>query len=264
MLKRLVLLGIFLTLSPFSKASHIHPSNVVLYFRPDSSGVNTNSRPDDTKTEETYWRTVCKPDILPVWVGGAAALIASIVGARTLGKIKEQTEAAVVASNAAKKSADAQINIERPWLLIEELKAPQYTKVVSSDPTSLQGNFLYTIKNYGKTPARVCALMTRFELGESADLPPNPTEVFGIPDFLINPHIISQNGVRPHTETLSPALSSHQNRELNAAKMFLWAYGFVRYRDVHGGYYETRICYRYDTASEDLILAGPREYNNAT
>jgi hypothetical protein len=146
------------------------------------------------------------------------------------------------------------------------LKVPGYMRVGLSQ-TTLTGEFHYKIWNYGKTPARVCALKMRFELGSSRNTPPNPFEVFGIPNFLVNPHIIPQGIVREHQEHLFPNGSftdDEDGRLVKALDTFLWAYGFVRYADVHGGYYETRICYRYNVTTEDLQMDGPPEYNQAT
>jgi hypothetical protein len=153
-----------------------------------------------------------------------------------------------VAAQAAKKSADAQINIEWPWLLIEKLKIPRYTISYVGQKEILQSKFNYVIRNYGKTPAKVRALKMRLEVGDSVDFPPSPNDVFGVSDFAINPHIIPQRDKRPHTEHSHPhfPLTSEEQETIADSKVFLWAYGFVRYEDVHGECYETRICYRYD------------------
>lgn len=240
----------------------------ILMLRPESSAPAAQNSPASQKNDdETYFHQALKPDVLPVWVGGFAALIASFVGVKTLGKIREQAEAAVVAANAAKKSADAQINIERPWLLIEGLDLPCHIRVdlYQMGPRTLTGALKYTIINYGKTPARVRTLCVRIAKGSSPDLPPDASEVYAVPDFAVNAHIIPQGQDRPDEVRLhkGEGFTDGEDREIAASKLFVWVMGVVRYEDVHGGYYETRICYRWNATKQELSLAGPPEYNNA-
>jgi hypothetical protein len=185
---------------------------------------------------------------------------------RGLPEVLRQAKAAEDAALAAKKSADSQINIERPWLLFEQLKVPRYTRIGFDQPAQLVGTFKCVVWNYGKTPARVLALKVRLILGDSSKLPPDPLEVFGVPSFAINPHIIPQDQNRPLEERVFPrgSFSDREDSDIAASKIFVWALGMVRYADVHGGSYETRICYRYDFSEEELILDGPSEYNQAT
>jgi len=236
------------------------------FARPQSSATHADNSPDNTKQRESYWHQVVKPDILPIWLGGLAALIASIVGVCTLHDIGKQTRAAVVAANAAKKSADAQINIERPWLLIEELEVSRFMRTGFDRPVQLEGKFSCAFVNYGKTPARVRALKIRLLLGESDQRPPEPTGVFDTSNFLINPHIIPQNDKRPHKTFIEPdgKFTDAEDVDIAKGRRTVWALGMVRYEDVHGGTYETRICCRYDFETEKLILDGPPKYNSAT
>lgn len=220
---------------------------------------------DQTQKKENLDASSKRWTVILTGVIAFSALVQIFIYLRQTGLMKSSLRETAKAAQAASDNASALIGIERPWLLIENLKIPAYTNF--SDPVRLEGKFLYKIWNYGKTPARVCALKMRLEIGNSPDIPPNPSEVFGIPDFAVNPHIIPQGVDRAHTELIHPnrePFKATENRDLANELIFLWAYGFVRYLDVHGGYYETRICYRYDFSSQGLILAGPPEYNNAT
>jgi len=200
------------------------------------------------------------------------ALLAVITGAgviaawKGLPEIWRQAKATEETALAAKKSADAQINIERPWLLIEGLKLPRFTATTLDAVRRLQGTLQYRITNYGKTPARVRACEIRLALNDSAVAPPNPNSVFNASDSFVNPHIIPQGDKREGTVRCLPnsPLTSKEDAKVIAGTAFLWAYGLVRYEDVHGGFYETRVCYRYDTDCGRLMLDGPAEYNNAT
>jgi hypothetical protein len=243
-----------------------------------SDNLERNSKqPGETDTKESV--TITEFAAVPSkrdWVDYAAlgisfllavVTVTGVIAAwRGLPGILQQAKAAEDAALAAKKSADSQINIERPWLLFEQLEVPRYMRVGFDQPTKLIGTFKCVVCNYGKTPARVLALKVRLILGDSSDLPPDPTEIFDRQDFAVNPHIIPQNQNRPLEEQVFPrgSFTDREDNDIATSKIFVWALGVVRYADVHGGSYETRICYRYNFSKEELILDGPPEYNNAT
>lgn len=181
---------------------------------------------------------------------------------------RKQAEAAEQAALAARRSADSQINIERPWLLIEDLKIRDLWPSADMGlyaPEVCNPSFAYAFVNYGKTPALVLAAMMRLELCESEEGPAGAKEVFATGNFDINPHVIPQNDSRPDAAGCTPCstLDVEMVKAVENGQRFLWAYGFVRYKDVHGGYYETRICYRHFPGL-GLGLDGPIEYNSAT
>src|SRR5271170_7614684 len=65
------------------------------------SEPQTNSKPSDTTGNESYWDKTLKPDVLPVWIGGVSAFLASIAGLIALSFLRQQTKAGIVAAEAA-------------------------------------------------------------------------------------------------------------------------------------------------------------------
>lgn len=103
--------------------------------------------PCPAKAEEGYWRKAFKPDVLPVWIGGVSALLASIGGLVALYFIKKQVNLGLIAANAAKvaadaarDSADAYVTSERPFVMIEARG---------------QQGFEFWAVNHGKSPAQI-------------------------------------------------------------------------------------------------------------
>jgi len=193
-----------------------------------------------------------------------------------VGKLELQARATANAADASLKSAlatersadatykqsEAMIREQRAWLLIEDLSITGFDWT-----TSIQKHirFNFSINNYGKTPAFVFACDIGFELGSSKEFPPS-SEVFAPQDANVNDHVIPQADKRPTSVFLRGDGEMNLDQFLDFAEMrkFVWAYGCVKYRDIHGSPHETRICFRYDFTTKQLSIDGPKEYNNAT
>jgi hypothetical protein len=175
--------------------------------------------------------------------------------------------AAERSADAAKQSSEAAAKVERPWLLFEKLKIQQVPDLHPItgmiQPTGRPSAFGYTIRNYGRTPAKVIALYGRIDLSSCVSDPPHP-EIYKLPDSTVYPYIIAQNDGREHNAELSPQATDKDILEILSGLLYVWAYAVVRYSDVHGNVYETRICYRNDAGITDLRLDGPSEYNKAS
>jgi hypothetical protein len=61
---------------------------------PQAAQVTAITPPSSAPQKESYWHKAVKPDILPIWIGGIAALLASIVGLKTLRSIDRQADIA--------------------------------------------------------------------------------------------------------------------------------------------------------------------------
>ena len=155
---------------------------------------------------------------------------------------------------------------ERPWILIEGISFDEPATTPLRNGKYDSEAFHYTLKNYGRTPARIVALASRVDIGESPEFPPHPS-VYSLKDFVSNPHVIPQQDDRPHHASLPEPLSQKDYLLILSGQAFVWACAIVRYEDVHGNRFETRVCYRNDPQSNKisvLRLDGPAEYNNAT
>ena len=187
----------------------------------------------------------------PEWVAVFVTIVYVVVAALTLGAILYQ---AVTANRNARRT-------ERPWLLIEGLR---FTETVSLQgrASGIPSVFHCIIRNYGRTPARITALYMRTDISTSGVTPPHP-EIYKLGDSSVYPHVIPQGDNRPHEAIFDAPLTDKDHVMILSGISFVWAYGIVRYRDVHGKRYETRVCYRNDTRATDLRLDGPKEYNQA-
>jgi hypothetical protein len=85
--------------------------------------------PCPAKAEEGYWSKAFKPDVLPVWIGGVSALLASIGGLVALYFIKKQVNLGLIAANTAKVAADAARDSADAYLTSERM-APKLPSVL--------------------------------------------------------------------------------------------------------------------------------------
>src|ERR1700680_3044180 len=110
------------------------------------------------------WYTAFGPSTWSNWTLAVFAVFATIIGLRTLGKIREQTRAAVDALRIGHETADAAqrsakvaertlVDLARPWLFIELNRFEGFSVTMQSDAEVMSVVLHWTIKNYGRTPA---------------------------------------------------------------------------------------------------------------
>lgn len=197
-----------------------------------------------------------RPEWISIWV----AVIYALLAAGTLWAIWRQ----------GKTANDIQKKTTRPWVLFHGFRIYSFETRESQTGAPHPTRVTYTLKNWGKTPARITASEIRFELSDSPDVPPHP-EIYQIDKFNINPHVLPQNDFRESSQKLMPSgwPDSSQVDAYYNMRSFLWVYGIATYEDVHGTKYETRFCFRsadYPLRVRPLALRldGPPEYNQAT
>jgi hypothetical protein len=209
----------------------------------------------------------------------------------------KQAESAAIAADASQKSAQALMDGERAWLLVENLEIPLdpislAIQNAGDGPVHTTGDVFgvsipgatFEVWNYGKTPGTILSVQAKLETGTSRDTPPNPKDVFEMPEYaplvaLVmgqkteerEEHVVPQGGHRVELAPLSGLGSRLSDEKITRIKNdadFLWAYGVVRYRDVYDRQHETRFCYRYIVPPEEPLihfcLRGPEAYNKAT
>ena len=177
------------------------------------------------------------------------------------------------AAEAARLNAQALINAERPWVMVQ-INIVQM--LMTEDEGRLHGKygFQLTMFNYGKTPAHILDCKTlKFDFLENPDnelplipqygasdreqrfLAPNDSLPLGSP---FNPHIVK-------VETVAERAARGERTPGD-----LVAYGMIEYGDgVSEKSYKTAFCYRRDKMSMSsmvghLVLCGPRIYNEYT
>jgi hypothetical protein len=177
------------------------------------------------------------------------------------------------AAKAALLNAQAIINSERPWVMVQVKEVP------IEDVEHYHGNlfgkngFQLTIFNYGKTPAHLLDFKElRFDVLEHPDedmpIPPqygasSPTKRFLAPtDSLPIGHPF-----HPHNVRLRIMAERLQKGETTQGDLVV--YGLIEYSDgVSTSTFRTAFCYRHDHApasiTGSLVPCGPREYNDYT
>ncbi|MGC2286845.1 MAG: hypothetical protein WA542_16440 [Candidatus Acidiferrum sp.] len=195
-----------------------------------------------------------------LWGFNGLLVIAGFFGIRlayrTLKTIEKQTKATEDAAKAAQASADAFIAENRPWLLLDKDMTP------SRPHTWMQ--FEPSIRNFGKTPAKVIAFQIEAQIGGR--------ETFPQPEFFKKEEPFSFY-ILPQEENLSrfiDGLNHPKYEELSRGTGHFWLCGLIRYRDTFEStspeIYETLFCLRLDPFKDirPVWESGPFEYNRAT
>lgn len=175
-----------------------------------------------------------------------------------LGAIKEQSrisnraaDAAKVSAVASKVSADAIMNIERPWLLVVDVQTDSLPHPTDRTKRLLAGYFL--VKNFGKSPGWIVDMGGSFDtLSKIDDLPPEPVYRNSVSEKDRGIVLIPQStddesklSRQPHRFTHTDMLEQN-NEEFHRATRheIVWCiYGFVTYRDSFDRIHETRFCH---------------------
>ncbi len=217
-----------------------------------------NKSVHENKTEADWWpritNVVTAVGTIALAVIGA---IAACIAIKTLRYIGVQTKHAGIAAKAARDGAQAVLDSERPWIVIdiEQERVPPR-----------RCNFL--VVNRGRTPAKIISGSATHVFAAS----PNDLEIppiYESPFLFPNKTLIVQSDSFP----VYPAGIRPQTMVVAGSTEILFFYGTVVYDDVFGtnrhGYvrHETRWCYAYLPDGHRFIRTGPDgsdEYNRNT
>jgi hypothetical protein len=172
------------------------------------------------------------------------------------------------AADAALLNAQALINSERPWVMIQIKELP----VEQTNGVFDLRSFQFTVFNYGKSPAHI------------VDCKGPKIEFYGEPDkdLPIPPNygtwqwerrFLPPNDSLPLGRVIYPSklridmISEAATRGEHAPKGELVAYGLLEYTDaISGVTYKTAFCYRHDRLAPSsmgghFMVCGPQDYN---
>ena len=188
-----------------------------------------------------------------------------------------QADIAATAAEAAKRSADALINSERAWIVVDKTLPPPDMLMPQPSPGPLMVmTFGFTFRNCGKTIARPRDGRIRFHTVETSKGLP------AIPDYgaKSNVHEIPRGRIIAPNQTFGGGalleermLSHEQITAIKQHTLSLYIYGFIAYRDFVGDDQELRFCYVYRFATglilegldkDEFIPGGPEAYNEST
>ncbi|HEV3219608.1 MAG TPA: hypothetical protein VGZ48_07535 [Candidatus Acidoferrales bacterium] len=181
---------------------------------------------------------------------GVGGVVAAMI---TLEILSQQVEA-------ARLSAQAVINSERPWLIVN----------VNVDKEKL---FRFGCLNQGRTPAKIVSISAKTDFVESLDALPVPPDYISpveMPDL----DLIVRRDSFPIGKGIDPdsvIKNAGKNSVVGDSREFLIYYGNVIYRDTlypdssPEGLHETRWCFVYQPNGETkFVRSGPKEYNGYT
>lgn len=208
----------------------------------------------------------------------------SRIMADALGVSAEQAKAAEAAAEASERSTEALINGERAWISVTpSVRDPELRPLwedgdpVPSDPELLNPfshGFPATIRNVGRTPARVEEVYVQYEMLQRSpnELPTPPvyTDVMREQSFLLVPN--EETSVLTFLSTQGGFLTKNDVAAIYGQRAFLYAYGIVKYKDVFERKHETRFGYVYEFPQGFRInferigfrCSGPEQYNRQT
>ena len=206
------------------------------------------------------------------WYWGVT-IVGVVISLGLFGALIYQNKLTRKTAQAARDSANALMRIERAWLFFWYEK---FAHVNYQDRTigerELAHHFNWHCENAGKTPAFVITIWCR--LIEIKSLDHLPTK----PDYSMSKEVVYEGDpLRPgdKTEWFTASLESTETncafdaveKRHRSRQSFLYAYGFVRYRDVFGRLQIARFGVVYESEPElnfemdHWRVAGPAAYN---
>jgi hypothetical protein len=216
----------------------------------------SQTRNDDHKEDERTQRVKEINDRLLVIFTGVLALVGIlqfVAIARQEKWMRENVEVSQDNARTAEASADALKHIYRPWILFRwELRG------------RIAGAFIFSIKNWGQTPALVecCFFAPKVMTLEELTNLPVETDYKGP---LRHPHMLapSESFELPNGYC-EPDSGGSWNEVYRGTKRLVWS-GVVRYRDILNPdiLHETRFCYWY-APNHGHPQVGASEQNTAT
>jgi hypothetical protein len=189
--------------------------------------------------------------------------------AKRLAEISETT------ANAAKASADALVNAERPWITATVRRTVKDIPVVRDGMTvpnshDLVSYFDFVLTNHGRTPAEIFAVRAKTERtkkgvdgGLASDMDPD----YGL-DVLQHVKLLAPGAEWvPDLDTVNLFVRGYSDlKEIRNTQLHLIFWGVVLYRDQFRPdmAHETRFCYTYLQGLDDYRPSGPRQYTKYT
>ncbi len=177
---------------------------------------------------------------------------------RQAGHLRHGLNIAQKSAEAARLSAQAIINSERPWIitrvLLREVKVPTKGNDVHS---VVAKKFLtFTISNIGKTPAQIVSVFSGHKYTDCGEQLPD------LPDYSAEVSLEQQRILAPHERW---NYENWPTATVSISGKWYWRYGRVVYRNVlDSSRHETCFCFLYSEPLNEFIVGGPSEYTKYT
>jgi hypothetical protein len=227
---------------------------------------------------KNYLSRLFSPENLPSVGLFIAGVLGIIVAIATLKILRRQTKAAEDSATAARLNAEAVINSERPWILMDWERngpkiGPPYLVPIEDRADALAPHCLFSMKNFGKTPAKVLSGKATLKIGESPTEPPE-IDIDNLDSRTETMFMFPQGDTRVGEARLPAMFINKNDRDaIDKGIKYLWLCGIIRYVDTFVRKdktepYVTTLCYLWETRTSAAHpfwqLAGPLAYNRAT
>jgi hypothetical protein len=217
-------------------------------------------------TIETLWRII---DFLQTYNGAITALATVAVSTFTGVLVIVTRRQAILTKESVDVSKRALIDLERPYIFVQEIKSDvtfflKPSTVWSSRP---QGpRFSLSVFNYGRTPGNIEAAAFFFEVCDK------------IPDQITKLHITVPNPSAESVEIVigqqtpfsfpdckcKHAFTRENAAAINAGKSHLYCHGFFTYRDIFRNVHTSKFCRRYVPGRGEWAPEGGMERNSGS
>jgi hypothetical protein len=215
------------------------------------------------KESQCILKKAFAPETWANWALFLAAFGAGVIALKTLKAIQHESEEIKSVAKAANANAQAVIEAERPWIVIEIRPGK-----VEMGKVNLE-QFIFTAINKGRTPAEFISGDATYRFVSDPMKPAPPPPLFPSPFNRPNETLIVQgaefdifpSGIWPRRLVV-------QNRDLKGEDnlpLVLVVYGRICYRNViDRTEHETWWCHAYNFQEDRFIATGPDGYNKHT
>ena len=196
------------------------------------------------------------PDSLRDWSGWLMALAAFVIALFTM-----------LATTYLGRQVKKMRSLERAWIV----GSPQVRKFDVPPGPGERLIYSFTLKNVGRTPARILETGFAVRKVESLALIPMEPKYAGTEERSFHGAMLVPNDSIVITAT-GGEITPDEYTALKNQKLVMYAYGYVKYRDVFERYRETRFCHycRFPGTGDplqegiQLCVEAPKAYNRAT
>jgi len=239
-----------------------------------------------TRHLPSWYRVFSWPDGITTWAILLTLLVVTeqtrVIRRQAL-SMRRQTKQLTIAAKAARKSATAQMNADRAWVLVGEVINPP---LLHESVDKYAPGVVWHITVAGNTPARLVRQRYRCHIVPAipGSDPPQP-QLDAVPNYDVGTNTYEANVVRApgHKSLVSIPLESGilgggELLDLKRGDSVLCAYGCIEYQDAFGRDGVTKFCvlYRFQfggviTSPDGVVLnppgfrtGGPAGYNETT
>jgi hypothetical protein len=238
-----------------------------------NSPAERRPNPDASSGDRVYTVSVVNDNSWHFWLPLGFTAAVAIGGFYSIRLLWRQTVASTKAANAASLSAEAVLNGERAWLIVnlDALSTESFLKRVRTEGERATRELKLAIKNVGRTPSQISSISARAVLVEYGSAAREEPE-YGPAENWAGRLLVPMDSVGHFVMIETEYQMTELYQQMSSGQMTIFVYGYVRYADVYGRAHETCFGLRRRLKWSNAALGptildeqfGPPEYNSAT